>query len=492
LTGADTELPPGWCWANLGEVLGEVKNGVSETPRGDLGQPILRISAVRPMALDLSERRYLSSEGPWEDYLLRNGDLLFVRYNGNADLVGACAEVRGLVDRLVYPDKLIRGRTREAVPSYVAAAMRTDGVRDQIRSLRKSAAGQIGISGADLRSISIPMAPLAEQRRISARLDALLTDVRDAREQLAQVPRLVERLRRSVLAAAFRGDLTASWRAANPEVEPASVLLERIRAERRRRWEEANPRKRYVEPAGVDAEAEGLPELPEGWCWAALDEVADSVLGKMLDKAKNRGELRPYLRNINVRWDAVDVVDVAEMRFEEHEGDRYGLSAGDVVVCEGGEPGRAAVWDGRIGDMRFQKALHRVRCSAFVRPHWLVAQLRRHADSGLLSSYFTGSGIHHLTGQSLARVPVAVAPVQEQDRVLRVIGEASRAVVDAESAVAAAMQDVASFERALLTKAFRGELVAPDPSDEPAEAMLTRLRHAADPAPVKRSRRVSP
>ena len=72
--------------------------------------------------------------------------------------------------------------------------------------------------------------------------------------------------------------------------------------------------------------------------------LADLCLGKMLDKAKNRGELRPYLRNLNVRWFDFDLSDVAEMRFEEHEHERYSAKAGDVLICEGGYPGRAAIW----------------------------------------------------------------------------------------------------------------------------------------------------
>jgi type I restriction enzyme, S subunit len=98
----------------------------------------------------------------------------------------------------------------------------------------------------------------------------------------------------------------------------------------------------------------------KGWGAKALGDIADLSLGKMLDKAKNRGELRPYLRNLNVRWFEFDLTDVAEMRFEKHEHERYAAKAGDVLICEGGYPGRAAIWLDET-PMYFQKAVHRVR-----------------------------------------------------------------------------------------------------------------------------------
>src|SRR5262245_59632400 len=102
--------------------------------------------------------------------------------------------------------------------------------------------------------------------------------------------------------------------------------------------------------------------LPNGWAWATLGTIASEMcLGKMLDKEKNRGELQPYLRNVNVRWFTFDLADLKEMRFEDGEAERYQLKSGDLVVCEGGEPGRAAIWKDQAGSIKIQKALHRIR-----------------------------------------------------------------------------------------------------------------------------------
>ena len=97
------------------------------------------------------------------------------------------------------------------------------------------------------------------------------------------------------------------------------------------------------------------------WTTKPLAEVADFRLGKMLDDKKNRGESLPYLANVNVRWGEFDLENLREMRFEHDEMDRYGLKFGDIVMCEGGEPGRCAIWKESVPGMMIQKALHRIR-----------------------------------------------------------------------------------------------------------------------------------
>lgn len=97
------------------------------------------------------------------------------------------------------------------------------------------------------------------------------------------------------------------------------------------------------------------------WITKPLEDVADFTLGKMLDQKKNRGEPLPYLANVNVRWGAFELDDLRYMKFESHEVERYSLKYGDIVMCEGGEPGRCAIWKKHQPGMMIQKALHRIR-----------------------------------------------------------------------------------------------------------------------------------
>ncbi len=151
--------------------------------------------------------------------------------------------------------------------------------------------------------------------------------------------------------------------------------------------------------------------LSEGWARKSLGEVADFRLGKMLDQNKNKGELMPYLANVNVRWGAIDLDNLREMRFEDNELDTVGLKYGDIVMCEGGEPGRCALWKEQLPRMMIQKAIHRIRAHPEVSCMYLYYCLRHKGQSGQLASLFTGATIKHLPREKLAMVQVDIPPV---------------------------------------------------------------------------------
>jgi type I restriction enzyme S subunit len=157
---------------------------------------------------------------------------------------------------------------------------------------------------------------------------------------------------------------------------------------------------------------------------ARLGEVAEHCLGKMLDVKKNRGRNLPYLRNPNVRWFDIDLSDLREMPFEDHELTRYGLQYGDVLICEGGDAGRAAIWNSERTDVKFQKAIHRVRPGRELNNRFLVHRLMADHNSGLLADYFTGATIKHLTGQDLARYEFPLPPLADQHRIVDLLDRA--------------------------------------------------------------------
>ena len=149
------------------------------------------------------------------------------------------------------------------------------------------------------------------------------------------------------------------------------------------------------------------------WEKVKLGDMTDSCLGKMLDQQKNRGEFQPYLANVNVRWGTFDLDDLPQMRFEENEQERYGLRYGDLVVCEGGEPGRCAIWKEQIPNMKIQKALHRVRAhDGLDYRYWFLWSGKRDA----LGQYFTGATIKHMPSQKLKEVLIDKPPFEIQKR----------------------------------------------------------------------------
>ena len=222
--------------------------------------------------------------------------------------------------------------------------------------------------------------------------------VLDALPALTTRPDQIKRLRQTILNLAVRGKLVPQ----DPNDEPASVSLNR----------------RHISRLVTDPF-----EIPKSWSWVQVGAVAQARLGKMLDKAKNKGTPRPYLRNINVRWFDFNLSDVLLMPFEDSELDEFSLRAGDVLICEGGEPGRAAVWDERNKGIFFQKAIHRVRFSELVDPNFFTKALKASADDGRLAESFTGTGIKHFTGRGLDGFHFPLPPLAEQHRIVAKVDE---------------------------------------------------------------------
>ena len=155
--------------------------------------------------------------------------------------------------------------------------------------------------------------------------------------------------------------------------------------------------------------------VPEGWKCKTFSEVAEFRLGKMLDQNKNKGDLMPYLANVNVRWGEFELNDLREMRFEDHELETFGLKYGDIVMCEGGEPGRCAIWKEQMPGMMIQKAIHRIRARDNMHHVYLYYSLRHQGQSGHLATLFTGATIKHLPREKLEKVTVVVPPTNLMD-----------------------------------------------------------------------------
>jgi type I restriction enzyme, S subunit len=150
------------------------------------------------------------------------------------------------------------------------------------------------------------------------------------------------------------------------------------------------------------------------WAQVKLGDYIESCLGKMLDKNKNIGEYHPYLGNSNVRWGAFELDDLAEMKFEKHEHSRYEIKQGDLIICEGGEPGRCAIWEGDIPNMKIQKALHRVRPLPGLDNEYLYYWFLFSTRAGHIDPFFTGTTIKHLTGKALKEIPIRIPPLKYQ------------------------------------------------------------------------------
>jgi type I restriction enzyme S subunit len=193
--------------------------------------------------------------------------------------------------------------------------------------------------------------------------------------------------------------------------------------------------------------------MKNGWPRKRIGEIAHHSLGKMLDKVKNRGEPKPYLRNLNVRWWDFDLSDVLEMRFLPEEAARYTAVKGDVLVCEGGYPGRAAIWE-QDEPIYFQKALHRVRFHEPERNKWFVYCLQAKDLDGTLREHFNGAGIQHLTGEALAQFELPLPPLAEQQRIVGLLDEAFAGLATAKAHAGKNLQNARALFESHLQSVF--------------------------------------
>lgn len=195
---------------------------------------------------------------------------------------------------------------------------------------------------------------------------------------------------------------------------------------------------------------------PKGWQNVRFEDACPTRLGKMLDQKQQSGQhQRRYLRNANVQWFQFDLSNLLEMDFDEHARNVFRLEYGDLLICEGGEPGRAAIWRGELAECYYQKALHRGRPNlSIATPEYLVWLLWFLATRGGLSDHVTTATIAHLTGEKLKAITIPLPPLELQAEFVLRLNEISQL----QTSIKNASLEQDSLFTSLQHRAFRGEL----------------------------------
>lgn len=271
----------------------------------------------------------------------------------------------------------------------------------------------------DLAEIRVRLPGLSDQRRIAAFLDDQVARIDDITAARARQIDLLDEAR-----------LDAAWRTLSGSELPSR------------------------RPSGL----RWLETLPADWPMTTVHAAYEVLLGKMLDESRYTGRFAmPYLRNTNVQWDRITTDDLKLMDIEPHERSRFGLRAGDLLICEGGQSGRSAVWDGSVPEIAYQKALHRARPRGNNDVRWLQAYLRVAVALSVFSVDFGQATIGHLTGEQLRslRLPMPRPDVQRErsdalDRELERLASGQRTLHES-------MARLDELKRSLIAAAVTGE-----------------------------------
>ena len=314
----------------------------------------------------------------------------------------------------------------------------------------------------------------------------------------------LERYRASVLKAAVEGRLTEQWRRENPPEETGEELLHRILAERQKRWETEqlakfaakgkkpprNWKTKYNEPVAPDTS--GLPELPEGWCWATVDQVGK--VGSGITKGgRKRDAIRravPYLRVANVQRGHLDLSVIKTILASDAEIRRYSLKSGDVLFNEGGDRdklGRGWVWSGDLAECLHQNHVFRVR--PFLRDY--SSEFLSHYGNSAGQEWFFRRATQSVNLASinqtvLRSLPVPLPPLREQQHIVRSLANALESKGTAGTEFTSQLNRATILRQSILKRAFEGRLVPQDPDDEPVCSLLERIRTERDAERNKR------
>jgi type I restriction enzyme S subunit len=393
-------------------------------------------------------------------------------------------------------------------PIYLKFFLMRENVRRYLMENVSGVGGSLTrVNSTVVGKIEIPLAPRPEQERIASAVDAAFTELDEAAAALARAREGMAQFRASLLHAACTGQLTAAWRAANPPAETGAALLARILAARRAAWERTEcarlqvrgtpPRgdawkARYVEPVAPDLT--DLPDLPEGWAWASLDQLLSMMTSGSRAWAPyyDRGS-GVFIMAQNVRPGRLDLrhrqmVDPPE---NDPERKRTLVSSNDILITiVGANTGDVCHVDRDLEDHFVCQSVALLRpVDASVAPY-LTAYLVSPSDGrAILDQMAYGAGRPHLSFDQLKSMPIPMPSAAEQEIMRSVIAELT-GELDTTTQIDQASALSVSLRQSILHAAFTGRLVPQDSEDEPAAALLARLRATAAPRRARLTHRV--
>ncbi len=514
----ERSLPEGWVWTTLGEIANVTQQRTNPQQYPELpfiGMEHVEAHSMRLLSTVPAKEMRSSAES------FAPGDVLYGRLRPylnkvySPDFVGLCSG-----------EFIVFRKNSRLESKYLQYFLNSWDFVSFASHLNMGDRPRVHFS--QFASYPFPLAPLPEQHRIVAAIEAHLTRLDVAVAALERVRRNLARYKAAVLQAACTGRLVPTeaslhcgvaptpaddvmrrrgeafpqpsqdsqemWKPTIPSrqgacgeclaptrtYEPADILLNRILAERRARWEAEHPGKRYVEPASPDTD--GLPELPEGWCWATVEQIGKVQLGRQRSPQYHHGpNMRPYLRAANATWKGVDLSDVMEMDFPPEIWGNYCLREGDILLSEASgssnEVGKPFIWKEQIPECGFQNTLLRVQLYALP-PEFIHLHFLKDASTGRFGEAAAGVNIQHLGAARFSKHAVAFPPLAEQHRIVAEVERRFSVIQELEILVATNLTRAARLRQSILKRAFEGRLVPQDPNDEPAGALLARIKQS--------------
>jgi type I restriction enzyme S subunit len=483
------QLPKGWVWTTFGEISEELKAG--GTPLTKVKEyyengtiPFVKIEDI------VDSKKYLydtttkiTEEGlrNCSAWVVPKNSILYSMYASYGEPIINKTEVATSQAIIAYipPDNLM-------VLDYVYYYLKK--IRPELTTRGTT---QRNLNAQIVRNLPVPLAPFSEQGRIVAKVEELFTNLDAGVKSLKKVKTQLKRYRQAVLKYAFQGKLTAEWRKTHKDqIEPARVLLEHILRKRRENWEadqlakmkakEITPKgdgwkKRYKEPIGP--ELVGLLQLPKEWIWVNLGQLAWSVRDGPHYSPEYVNQGIPFITGGNVRPSGVDFANAKKISKELHQkfSERCKPEVGDILYTKGGTTGIARV---NTYDREFSVWVHVavLKLTGQIEPFYVQHALNSPFCYEQAQRFTHGVGNQDLGLTRMVRIILSLPPLAEQKEIISRIDYLQSIAEKTEDIVETSLKSADRLRQTILEHAFLGKLIPQDPTDEPAEELLKRIR----------------
>ena len=347
--------------------------------------------------IDWNNLVYTSDKDDITKYSLQTNDLLFNRTN-SSEWVGKTAIYKG-EKTAIYAGYIVRLRVIILDADYVNFVMNSSYYRGWCNDVKTDAVNQSNINAQKLSHFFIPIPPLNEQKRIVNELSSWLNIIEAINKEKSDLQSTICLAKSKILDLAIHGKLVPQ----DPNDEPASELLKRI-----------NPK------AEITCDNPQYGKLPKGWCETYLGELFNHNTGKALNSSNTEGTMRDYLTTSNVYWNTFDFSVVKKMLFKDNELEKCSVTKGDLLVCEGGDIGRAAIWNLNY-DICIQNHIHRLRPKVNLCVPFYYYTLYYLKVKNMIGG--KGIGLLGLSSNALHKIHCPLPPLSEQHRIVTKIEE---------------------------------------------------------------------
>ena len=399
-------MPEGWAWCRLPELCTiPITDGTHNTPTYSdkkNGIPFLSSKDVTSGKIDWSKIKYITKKLHDELYKRlspQKNDILLAK-NGTTG-VAAIVEDDSIFDIYVTL-AVVRPNVKIIIPNYLLLLINSPFCKKQFNG-HLTGIGVPNLHLVDINKTLIPLPPINEQNLILFKTEKILnkTDALESNKSALQTA--IKQAKSKILDLAIHGKLVPQ----DPSDEPAEELLKRIATSDNR------PYKKFEDEVPFD--------LPDTWEWCNLDDIYNHTTGKALKKSNSTGTLHKYITTSNLYWNSFDFTEVRSMYFTDEELEKCTIKKGDLILCNGGDVGRAAIWNYDY-DICYQNHVSRLRPkSVDINNYFYLYLLMLYKESGLLAG--KGIGITSLSASDLLTATLPLPPLAEQQQIVTKIEE---------------------------------------------------------------------